>query len=169
MGAIVALFVVALSNKHQRKNARDAREIEAIAGFVAAVGKAYEVSRTIEPSPQQDLVVVLLTSTARLRLASKRTATIADTVDRWPSAIQNLIIDEQTAQRREIYLGVNVRILISGVYQTVLAAAPNWQNGDRAGKEKCLKELQATSEELVEKERIAEMAIRGIEVTASGD
>lgn len=160
IGAVVALFVVGLSNKHQRKIARDAREIEAIAGFVAAVGKAYEVSRTIEPSTKQDLVVVLLASTARLRLASKRTAKIADTVDRWPSAIQNLVTDEQTAELREIYLGVNVRMLTSEVYQTVLTAAPKWQNGNRAGKKQCLKELQAMSVELVEKEGIAELAIR---------
>lgn len=169
MGAVVALVVVGLSNKHQRKNAREAREIEAIAGFVAAVGKAYEVSRTIEPSTKQDLVVVLLASTARLRLASKRTAKIADTVDRWPSAIQNLVSNEQTAEGREVYLGVNVRMLISEVYQTVLTAAPKWQNGNRAGKEQCRKELQAMSVELVEKEGMAELAIRGIAVTDSSD
>ncbi|MFM9274632.1 hypothetical protein [Pseudarthrobacter sp. NKDBFgelt] len=165
MGAVVALFVVALSSKHQRNVARDAREIEAIAGFVAAIGKAYEVSRTTEPSTQQDIIVMLLTSTARLRLASKRTAKIAESVDRWPSAIQNLITNEEMARQRELHLGVNVRMLLSEVYEVVLTACPKWPNAssasrDWARREKCLKDLKAMSAKLNEMEDLAERALR---------
>lgn len=160
IGALVALVVVYLTTALQRWQARDAREIEAIAGFVAAVGKAYEVVRAGDPSGPQDLMVVLLTSTARLRLASSRTAKIADAVESWPSAIQNLATDEQTSVQRGIPLGVDLRMLISDVYATVLAVAPKWQNGNCAVKRKCVADLQAMSVTLTGKAATAEEAIR---------
>ncbi|MGA4642810.1 hypothetical protein ACPA1J_24020 [Stutzerimonas stutzeri] len=171
MGAVVALFVVGLSSGHQRNVARDTREIEAIAGFVAGIGKAYEVSRTTMPSTQQDLVVLLLTSTARLRLASNRTAKIADCVDRWPSAIQNLIDNEEMAKQRELPLEVNVRMLLSEVYRATLTACPKWQTGSWAlrnwtRRQQCLQDLQVMSVKLIEMEEQVERTLRASIVAA---
>lgn len=71
-----------------------------------------------------------------------------------------LAADELTAQRREVYLGVNVRMLISDAYAKALDVVPAWQSGNAAKKRKCLEELKDLTQVLVESAETAEQAIR---------
>ncbi|MFJ6453787.1 hypothetical protein [Paenarthrobacter sp. NPDC091669] len=160
VGALVALVVVLLTGAMQRRQTRESREIEAIAGFISAMGRAYEEIRANDHSKPRELMITLLASTVRLRLASPGASKIAAAVEAWPSAIELLAADELTAQRREVYLGVNVRMLISDAYAKALNVVPAWQSGNAAKKRKCLEELKDMTQVLVESAETAEQAIR---------
>ncbi|MCD4850097.1 hypothetical protein LN996_04685 [Arthrobacter sp. AK01] len=142
VGALVALGVVFFTNALQRRQVRENRELEAVARFVAAMGEAYEELRALDASKPRQLMINLLTATVRLRLASRETALIADALERWPVALENLAANEVTAAQRDIPLSVNVRLLASDAYAKALALVPAWQSKSPAKRRKCRDELQ---------------------------
>ena len=98
IGGLVALLVVRLTNRQQRNNAREGREIDAISEFVAATGGMVKKYR--DPDTVQDLLLIAEAAVVKWDINTDLEE-LGEEVHAWPYLLANLALDVFTASKEE--------------------------------------------------------------------
>lgn len=148
LGGLVALIVVRLTNRQQRRNAIEVREIDAVAEFLSTVESVIRTFTNLEKYQPNETSVDLSRALLKLHLAGPGLRELAAALDYWPTSITNLCISYHLAVVREVKLPINVRKVMSDVSVEATVGLRHWFDDSRAAKAQHLVMVHRLTEEM---------------------
>lgn len=179
VGALVALMVVTLSNRHQsalaerallesrqqakaqleeqRREAGKAREVAAVADFVAAADKLHWLRH--QAVNTVDILGAMTSALVRLELSQSNTDAVVEALQTWPYRVTKLA-EIAKASQKESPQSAELQRDLSSLVNKVTVGLPMWVHGDEKFRAQLCNTFRNVSQETEERVEAALAQLR---------
>lgn len=159
LGGLVALLVVRLTNGQQRRNAAEAREIEAIAEFISLLHAMQMTFTKLEAFKPREHIAQMGAAVVKIHMAGAQSRPLAIAIDSWPVSVVDLGVSFHLAEKLKLDLPVDVQDVMRHATVAAMVHLRSWHGGDDELRAQRLKAINEVTEQLVEAGRKADDAI----------